>query len=128
MLVGVSGFVISPVEGSAYQCPWAGRDAVGPVEAGVEPLGRVGRRDLGRQHVGELVAERRRILLGVEVAVAPAPVGPASGEPVEDLAGVALGAGHRLAVRIELGAALLVDQLHTGLAEILLDQDINRDL
>ena len=60
-------------------------DPVGPVQAGVEPLRRVRRADLGRQHVAELVVERAGVLLGGEEAVLPAPVGPAAGEALEDL-------------------------------------------
>ena len=40
-------------------------DAVGPVQAGVEPLRRVRRRHLHRQHVDELVEERARVALRV---------------------------------------------------------------
>ncbi len=38
-------------------------DAVGPVQAGVEPLRRVRRDALGGEHVGELVAEGERVVL-----------------------------------------------------------------
>ena len=61
-------------------------DAVGPVQAGVEPLRRVGRGLLGGEHVAELVEEGAGVLLGVEIAALPAPVGPGAGETVEDLA------------------------------------------
>jgi hypothetical protein len=67
-------------------------DVVGVVQAGVEPLGAVGRRDLHGQHVGELVLEGLGVLLGVEVPVILAPVAPAAGQPGEDLPGVVLAA------------------------------------
>ena len=71
-------------------------DAVGPVQPGVEPLRRVGRRFLRRQHEAQLVVEGTGVVLVVEVAALPAPVGPGAGHPVEDLAGAALAAGpHR---------------------------------
>ena len=66
-------------------------DAIGPVQAGVEPLRRIRRDALGGQHIGELVAEGARVVLRLEVAALPAPVGPGAGQPVEDLAGVDLG-------------------------------------
>ena len=67
-------------------------DAVGEVEAGVEPLRAVGRGHLAGEHVARLVVERLGVVFGVEVAVLPAPVGPAAGEAVEDLAGVGFAA------------------------------------
>src|SRR6185312_12283150 len=73
-------------------------DAVSPVQAGVEPLRRVRRADLGGEHVAMLVIKGARFLLAVEVAAFPAPVGPGAGQAIEDLlgtllAGVALGLG-----------------------------------
>src|SRR3546814_9674192 len=41
-------------------------DAVGPVQAGVEPLRRVRRGDLAGQHVAHLVVVGAGVLLGVE--------------------------------------------------------------
>ena len=67
-------------------------DAVGPVQAGVEPLRRVRRRLLRRQHEAQLVEEGARVRLAVEVAALPAPVGPGAGQPVEHLLGAALAA------------------------------------
>src|SRR5688500_7297776 len=61
-------------------------DAVGPVEAGVEPLRRVRRRLLRGEHEAELVEKGARVLLRGEVAALPAPIGPGSGEAVEHLA------------------------------------------
>ena len=60
-------------------------DAVGPVQPGVEPLRRVRRAHLRRQHVAHLVVVGARVGLGREVAALPAPVGPGAGQPVEDL-------------------------------------------
>ena len=62
-------------------------DAVGPMQAGVEPLRRIGRADLRRQHVAMLVVEGAGVFLAVEVAALPAPVGPGAGHAMEDLAG-----------------------------------------
>ena len=70
-------------------------DAVGPVEPGVEPLRRVRRAHLPRQHVA-ISSESAGILLGVEIAAFPAPIGPGAGEPVEHLAGIGLAAGSLL--------------------------------
>jgi hypothetical protein len=88
-------------------------DAVGEVQAGVEPLRAVGRAHLVGQHVHEFVIEDLGILGVIEVAVPLAPVAPAPGQPVEHLAGVVL------------AAASQVDALA---AEILLGQDVHRHL
>src|SRR5260370_8589154 len=63
-------------------------DAVGPVQAGVEPLRRIGRADLRRQHVAMLVVEGAGVFLAVEVAALPSPVGPGAGHAMEDPAAI----------------------------------------
>ena len=119
-------------------------DAVGPVQAGVEPLRRVRRDALRRQHVAQLVEERLRVGIGVEIAALPAPIGPGAGEPVEHLLGggfadEALLLGQRAECVLvrhrapqEGGDGLFLDLLqarrNAGLAEILLRQDIGGDL
>src|SRR3981189_1178031 len=60
-------------------------DAVRPVQPGIEPLRRVGRRHLHREHVDELVEEGVGILFRIEIAAPPAPIGPGAGEPLEHL-------------------------------------------
>ena len=119
-------------------------DAVGPVQAGVEPLRRVGRRLLGGEHVAQLVEEGAGVLLGVEVAALPAPIGPGAGETVEDLPRIAL-RGAALALGYGLQRCLVGDRApqprgdvvllellqarrHAGLAEILLGDDVARHL
>ena len=62
-------------------------DAVGEVQARVEPLRAVGGAHLVQQHVRELVVERLGVFGGVEVAVLLAPVPPAAGQAVDDLLG-----------------------------------------
>ena len=119
-------------------------DAVGPVQAGVEPLRRVGRADLRRQHVAMLVIEGASVFLAVEVAALPSPVGPGAGHAMENLAGVLLAAVARLVG--QLGQCRLVgrrtpqpfrhivlgdlDQArgHAGAAEILLREHVGCDL
>ncbi len=119
-------------------------DAVGPVQAGVEPLRRVGRGHLSRQHEARLVEIGLGVGLRVEIAALPAPIGPGAGEPVEHLLGrglraVALGLGQRLqSFRIgnrppqKRRRAVLFHALqargHAGLAEILLRQHVGGDL
>ena len=120
-------------------------DAVGPVQAGVEPLRAVGRAHLRGQHVAVLVVEGARVVLGGEVAALPAPVGPGAGEAVEHLAGVVLAAVMRSASGSSASArssgterhsqdgtvsssTRLQARRHAGLAEILLRQDVGRDL
>src|SRR3569832_2333448 len=51
-------------------------DAVGPVQAGVEPLRRVRRDHLHGEHVAQLVVERLGVLVGGEILALPAPIGP----------------------------------------------------
>ena len=87
VLVGGLGLHQLAGEGVDVEVALAGAvDAVGPVQAGVEPLRRVRRDLLGREHVAQLVEEGAGVLLGVEIAALPAPVGPGAGEAVEDLA------------------------------------------
>jgi len=58
------------------------------VQAGVEPLRRVRRHHLHRQHVAVLVEKGAGVGLGIEVAALPAPIGPGAGQPVEYLLGL----------------------------------------
>ena len=115
-------------------------DAVGPVQAGVEPLGRVGRGALLGQHDADFVEIGLGVLLAVEVAALPAPIGPGPDQAVEHLSGAGLAAlalglgqgGER--VLIGLGAPQpgrhtgLLDPgeagRHTALAEVLLGQNV----
>ena len=119
-------------------------DAIGPMEAGVEPLRRIGRGHLAREHEAHLVVIGARILVAVEIAGLPAPIGPGAGEAVEHLLRRGLGA-HALFLRQraqrrlvgdrapqEGGNALLLDALHprrdARFAEIFLRQHVGRDL
>src|SRR6185437_7061442 len=119
-------------------------DAVGPVQAGVEPLRRVRRHHLRRQHVAVLVVEGARVFVRVEVAALPAPIGPRAGKAIEHLLARLLADGalllgqRRECVLIgdrapqEGGDGVLFELLqpggHAGLAEILLRQDVGGDL
>jgi hypothetical protein len=119
-------------------------DAVGPVEAGVEPLRRVGRRHLHREHVAQLVEEGARALLRIEVAALPAPVRPGAGEAIEDLLRRVFGAV-ALALRQLFKRGLVGDRTpepggnpfllhllqprgHARLTKILLRQHVGGDL
>ena len=119
-------------------------DAVGPEQTGVEPLRRVRRRHLHRQHVDELIEEGAGVVFRIEIAALPSPIGPGAGEPFEHLlggmlAGAALVLGQRLQ-RLPVGGrspqprgnGLLLDLLqsrrHACLAEILLRQHVGGDL
>ena len=99
-------------------------EPVGVVQPGVEPLRRVRGRDLGREHVAELVVEGPRVRGGVEVAVLLAPVHPAAGQPVEHLPGVPLAAQDRPAVAVQQGLAVRGVLRHPGLPEVLLGEDV----
>ena len=119
-------------------------DAVGPVEARVEPLRGVGCRDLRREHEAHLVEEGPRVLFARKVVVLEAPVDPAARHAVEDLARVGLAGRPRL--EVETGQRLFVC-LHrlqplryaslgyplqrlrnTRLAKVLLRQNVGRGL
>ncbi len=80
-------------------------DAVGPVQAGVEPLRAVGGAHLVQEHVGEFVVKRLGVFGGVEIAVFFAPVSPAAGEAMDDLLGGAFRAGDDVAVGVADGVA-----------------------
>src|SRR5207237_7539949 len=80
-------------------------DAVGEIQAGVEPLRRVGSAHLVQEHVGHLVVEGLGVFGGVEVAVLFAPVAPAAGEAMNDLLCAALGAGDDVALGVADGLA-----------------------
>ena len=119
-------------------------DAIGPMQAGVEPLRRIGRHHLHRQHVAVLVEEGVRVGFRGEVAALPAPIGPGAGKPVEHLlaGGFADEAlflrqrGERLFVGDAApqpgGNGLLLDLFqargHARLTEIFLRQNVGGDL
>ena len=119
-------------------------DAVGPMQPGVEPLRRVRRHHLHRQHVALLVEEGLRVGVAVEIAALPAPIGPGAGETVEHLLGGMLAddalllrqCGERILVGDrapqERGDGFFLDLLQArgdaGLAEILLRKHVGRDL
>ena len=119
-------------------------DAVSPVEPCVEPLRRVGRCHLHRQHVDELIEEGASVRLRIEIAALPTPIGPGAGEPLEDLfrrmfAGAAFLFRKRRQRRLVGGRApqprgngLFLDLLQPGghprLAEVFLGQYVGGDL
>ncbi len=119
-------------------------DAIGPMQAGVEPLRRIRRHHLHRQHVAVLVEERLSVGFGGEIAALPAPIGPGAGEPIEHLlagllAGEALGLWERRERRLvghaapqPRGDGLFLDLFQAGrdagFAEIFLRQHVGGDL
>ena len=60
-------------------------DAIGPMQAGVEPLRRVRRAFLRGKHVAQLVVEGAGVIFSIEVSALPAPIGPCARQAVEDL-------------------------------------------
>jgi len=119
-------------------------DAIGPMEASVEPLRRIGRGHLARKHEAHLVVIGAGVLFAVKVSSLPAPIGPGAGEAVEHLPGRGLRAhalflGHGAHRRLvgnrapqEGGNALLLDALrlrrNAGFTEIFLRQHVGGDL
>ena len=61
-------------------------NAVSPVQPGVEPLRRVGRADLCRQHPAMLVVEGASVVLAVEIPALPTPIGPGARHAMEHFA------------------------------------------
>ena len=62
------------------------------MQTGVEPLRRIRRDHLAREHITLLVKEGLRVFFGFEIAALPAPIGPATGEAIKHLLGAHLGA------------------------------------
>ena len=60
-------------------------DAIGPVQAGIEPLRRIRRDHLAGEHEAMLVEEGLCVFLGLEITALPAPIGPATGKTIKHL-------------------------------------------
>ena len=119
-------------------------NAISPVQAGVEPLRRIGRGHLRGQHIAHFVKIGFCIALGAEMPALPAPIAPGPGEAVKHLLGGgfraiarALGQlaergfiGHRAPkeFRHAFFAHPLGGHRHPGLAKIFLRQHISRNL
>ena len=135
-VVGLAGVRLRPLVGGAGPGEDAGvrvdvvmalgraGEPVGVVQPGIEPLRRVRGRDLGRQHVAELVVEGPRVRGRVEVAVLLPPVHPAAGQPVEDLPGVPLATQDRPAVAVQQRLAVRGILRHARLPEVFLGEDV----
>ena len=95
------------------------RDAVGIMEARVEPLGTIGSSHLVDEHVTELVFKGLRVLGRLEVAVLLGPAPPAAGEAPDDLFHGALGPGNNLPLLVLDDVPLRIVLGNTRLAEIL---------
>ncbi len=145
MLVGRTGF--HQFAGAVIHIMMAlGRavDAIGPMQPGIEPLRRIRRADLGRQHVAHFVEIGAGIIFRIEITALPAPIGPGAGQTVKNLAGSAFLAetlglgqfGQRRLVRLlapQPGRHIrLLHRLqrgrHPGAAEIFLRQHIGGHL
>ena len=119
-------------------------DAIGPMQASVEPLGRVRRSHLAGKHEAHLVVIGLGIGLGREIAALPAPIGPSARQAVEHLLGAGFANqtlfGRQFGQRLfigdrapqELRHALFLDALqnrrNARLAEILLRQNVRGNL
>ena len=111
-------------------------DAVGPRQAGIEPLGAVRGDHLCREHVGDFVMEGLGVRFAREEAPFHAPVGPAAGEATEHLAGIGLAhvggiRGGNAALqpfRDAVLAHLNCLRGHARLTEVFLGENIDRDL
>jgi len=103
-------------------------DAVGVIEAGVEPLRRIGRGHLGDEHVDQLIFEGLSVFPGREIGVSFAPPAPARGEPANHLLSGALGTEHRHVVVVELLNAGGIELRHAGFPKVFRDHDVRRDL
>ncbi|MCG3775791.1 MAG: hypothetical protein JW395_2635 [Nitrospira sp.] len=94
----------------------------------VKPLGRIGRNHLMREHVPKLIMKGIGIFRSLEIAEVLPPGGPTAGEPFKHLPGITLSAKLRLAVRPDNRIPLLILLRHSGFPEILLRENIDREL
>ncbi len=110
-------------------------DAIDGVQAGIEPLRAVGRGDLVREHVAELVVKCLAIIGRIEIPCSVAPEAPGIGEPMENLPGVMLRS--RVLARRGQGRLRGRHHFHPGvfgfgrysrLSEVFLGDDVGRDL
>ena len=60
-------------------------NAIGPMQASVEPLWGIGCHTLGAEHVTQFIKEGARISVTIEIAAFPAPVSPCAGQTIEYL-------------------------------------------
>ncbi len=111
-------------------------DAVGPVQASVEPLRAIGSGHLAGEHEAAFIEESLRVGFAGEIAAFPAPVGPAAGQAAKNLACVGFLAERRIgggfAALEPARHARFGDVVHllghASLAEVFLGQDIGRHL
>ena len=117
--------------------PLAGTvDAIGPMQAGIEPLGRVGRSALCREHVPHLVKIGGGVLFGGKITAFPAPVSPGAGQTIKDLAGggfppgLCVTVGYRAPKEFRYVLLTYFFHLrgHAGLAKVFLRDHIAGDL
>ncbi len=138
---------LGQLAGAVVDIPMALRrpvDAIGPVQPGIEPLRRVRRPHLARQHQPDLIVKGGGVGFAVEIAALPAPIGPGPGHAVKDLAGIGLaakpGVFGQCGERRFVGTAAPQPRWHAvlgdgferrrdaGLAEIFLREDVGGDL
>ncbi len=98
------------------------------MKAGIEPLGRIWRCHLMRQHVAHFIVERLSIVRRLEIPIRLAPMGPASSHAFEDLTGISLTTQHRLAIWTDGRLPILIALRNSGLPKVLLGQYINGQL
>ena len=103
-------------------------DAVGEVEAGIEPLRTIGGRHLIQEHVRDFGLEGIRIDGGGEVAVGLAPMTPASTQSRDDLPNGTLRTEHRVALFVGDRRPVRGELRHAGFPEIFTDHDVGCEL
>ena len=94
----------------------------------IEPLGRIRRGHLVRQHAAHLIVKRLGIFRGLEIPIGLAPMGPTPGHSLEDLTGVSLATQHRLAIETDDRLPILIALRNSGLPKVLLGQYVNGKL
>ena len=129
MAVGILGAQSLAGAGIVVEMSLGGAgDAVGEIQSGVEPLGRIGGTHLVQQHVRQLIIKSLRIFGGIKVAMLFAPVAPAAGEAMDDLLCAALGAGDDVALAVADGLAGFVGLGDAGFAEVFAHHDVGGEL
>src|SRR5262245_25974417 len=93
---------------------------IGVVKPSVKPLRTVWGGHLVRQHVAEFIVECGAVFDSLEISIGFAPMGPAPGQPLEDLPCILLPSQLRFPIMPDERATTLIPLRYTGLTEIFL--------
>src|SRR6185312_16930 len=98
------------------------------MKACIEPLRRVRRGHLVRQHAAHFIVKRLGIFRRLKIPIGLAPMSPTPGHALEDLASVSLAPQYRLAVRANDRLPILIALRNSGLPKVFLGQYVDGKL